>query len=557
MSEYIPYLVVPVLLGLLAKTVKLPPLLGFLAAGIVLNFAGYEELGIITELGDLGVTLLLFTIGLKLDVRLLLRREVWLTSSLHMLITTLCGAGLIMFLVVIGLGATGTIDFTQAAILGFALSFSSTVLVVKTLEERSESRSLYGRTAIGILVIQDLFAVLFVAATGEHSPSPWALLLLLLIPGAWLFKKGLTRVGHGELMVLYGVVLAFVPGYWLFDFFHVKGDLGALVMGMLLASHPKSNELSHILLSIKEFMLIGFFVSIGLSATPSLGQAGFALILLLLIPINTVAYAIILRASGLTPRTTTLTSLTLSNFSEFAIILVAMTSATGLLDKSWMVTFSLAVSFSFVLSTLLNMRGSKLPQKLASLIPDVPEHRMHPEERPVDLGDAQAVIIGMGRLGTSAYRTLTDRYHLNVIGIDNSESRIDALTEKGFHVVEADATDPAFWRRVTADEDIELVLLAMPAHGTNVDAMKQVIEAGSEAVIAVVSQHIDELRELDQLGADAVVNLYSGAGEALAEDGYVAMMNRFYPPAGASPEPNPRTGNITAVAPQTGPITHS
>lgn len=548
MSEYVPYLLVPALFGLLAKMIKLPPLLGFLAAGIVLNFAGFEELGVITELGDLGVTLLLFTIGLKLDVRLLLRREVWLTSSLHMLITTICGAGLISFLVLMGLGTSGAIDFTQAAILGFALSFSSTVLVVKTLDERSDSRSLYGRTAIGILVIQDLFAVLFVAATGEHAPSPWALLLLLLIPAAWLFKKGLSRVGHGELLVLYGVVLAFVPGYWLFDLFHVKGDLGALVMGMLLASHPKSNELSHTLLSLKEFMLVGFFVSIGLSATPSLGQATFALILLLLIPLNTFAYALILRVSGLSPRTTTLTSLTLSNFSEFAIILVAMTAASGLVDESWLVTFSLAVSFSFVLSTMLNMRGSKLPQKISSLIPEVPESKMHPEERTVDLGDAQAIIIGMGRLGTAAYRTLTDRYQMKVIGIDNSESRVDALCAQGFQVLEADATDPAFWQRVKADEDVELVLLAMPAHGTNVDAMKQVIEAGSEAVIAVVAQHIDELKELEDLGADSLVNLYSGAGETLADDGYEAMMKRFYPQAGQAPTANPRTGSLPTLS---------
>lgn len=547
MSEFIPYLLVPVLFGLLAKMIKLPPLLGFLAAGIALNFAGYEELGIITELGDLGVTLLLFTIGLKLDVRLLLRREVWLTSSVHMLITTLCGASLILFLVALGLGTTGTLDLSQAAILGFALSFSSTVLVVKTLDERSDSRSLYGRTAIGILVIQDLFAVLFVAATGEHAPSPWAVLLLLLIPAAWLFKKGLTRVGHGELLVLYGVVMAFVPGYWLFDFFHVKGDLGALVMGMLLASHPKSNELSHTLLSLKEFMLIGFFLSIGLSATPTLDQAIFGFILLLLIPINTAAYALILRLTGLTPRTTTLTALTLSNFSEFAIILVAMTSATGLVDESWMVTFSLAVSFSFVLSTLLNMRGSKLPQRLASRIPDVPEHKMHPEERPVDFGDAQAIIIGMGRLGTAAYTTLTERYGLKVIGMDSSEPRVDTLTSKGYRVVEADATDPAFWRRVTAAEKVELVLLAMPAHGTNVDAMQQVIEAGSEAVIGVVAQHVDELQELDKLGADSVINLYSGAGETLADNGFEAMQRRFYPQAGAAPAPNPRTGSIPQV----------
>lgn len=81
MSHYIPYLVVPVLCGLFAKKIILPPLIGFLVSGLILNFMGYEELGIITELGDLGVTLMLFTIGLKINVRLLTRKEVWLTQA--------------------------------------------------------------------------------------------------------------------------------------------------------------------------------------------------------------------------------------------------------------------------------------------------------------------------------------------------------------------------------------------------------------------------------------------------------------------------------------------
>ena len=532
MTAFIPYLVIPVLCGLLAKFIKLPPLLGFLLSGIVLNLMGYHSLPIITELGELGVTLLLFTIGLKLDARLLLRTEVWLTSSLHMGITTLTGAALILFLGLLGLGGAGELTMLQAATLGFALSFSSTVLVAKVLEERSDSRALYGRTALGILIIQDLFAVLFMALTGGHAPSLWVFALLLLLPASWLFRKGLSRVGHGELLVLYGIVLAFVPGYWLFDLVGLKGDLGALVIGMLVASHPKSNELSHILMSLKEFMLIGFFVSIGLAGVPSVSQIGFAVALLLLLPVNTFAYAWILRLTGLSPRTSTLASLTLTNFSEFCIIVIAMAAGTGILDEQWTVTFSLAVSLSFVVATLVNLRGSKLPKFLAGTLPAVKPGKEHPEERPVVLGDVQAVIFGMGRIGRSTYDELTQRYQLRVCGIDSSETRVEKLQADGYNVVEADATDETFWRRVKDDQNIKLVVLAMPVHGSNIDAMKNALAAQSNCAFVAVAQYIDELRELNAMGTDSVVNLYHGAGETLAEHAYGAFIEKHHPKTG-------------------------
>lgn len=526
MSHYVPYLIVPVLCGLVAKKINLPPLLGFLVSGLMLNFMGYEELGIITELGDLGVTLMLFTIGLKLDLRLLLRREVWVTASTHLLTTTLAGAGLVLMLAALGLGATGVMSFRQAALLGFALSFSSTVLVVKTLEERGESRSLYGRTAIGILVIQDLFAVLFMALSGEHLPSPWALLLVLLIPFKWVLGKGLTRVGHGELLVLYGVVLAFVPGYWLFDFVGVKGDLGALVIGMLVASHPKSNELSKALFSLKEFMLIGFFVSIGLSATPSLEQVAFAAFTLFLLPLNTFAYATVMRMTGISPRTSTLTAFTLTNFSEFCIIVCAVGASAGILEESWVVTFSIAVSLSFVVSTLLNIRGSRLHDRVAATMPQIKPGKEHPEERPVQLGDAHAIVLGMGRIGRAAYNQLVGDYHFKVLGIDNSEARVEKLQTQGYNIIEADASDADFWERVKADQDVELVVLAMPSHGVNVDAYRFALEHQSECAFAAATHFVDEAKELNELGVSKVINIYAGAGETLAEyayDAYIEM----------------------------------
>ena len=190
---------------------RLPPLVGFLAAGFVINALNIEELPQLEVLADLGVTLLLFAIGLKLDVRILLRREVWLTTSAHMVISVVLGSAMLWLAAVLGVAMLAGQSIQTIALLAFALSFSSTVFVVKVLEERGESHALYGRVAIGILVMQDIIAVVFLTATSGHLPSPWALTLVGLWPLSRVLRKIWTRLGHGEMQSLFGIVMALVP----------------------------------------------------------------------------------------------------------------------------------------------------------------------------------------------------------------------------------------------------------------------------------------------------------------------------------------------------------
>jgi predicted Kef-type K+ transport protein len=152
-------------------------------------------------------------------------------------------------------------DWTGFVLIGFALSFSSTVFVVKMLEERSESQSIYGRIAIGVLVMQDIFAVIFLTASTGALPSPWAILLLGLIPLVPILRRLLDRLGHGEMQVLFGFLLALVVGYALFKSLGIKGDLGALVVGMLLSTHRSAPGLAKSLFNIKELFLVAFFLS--------------------------------------------------------------------------------------------------------------------------------------------------------------------------------------------------------------------------------------------------------------------------------------------------------
>ncbi|MCW8922827.1 MAG: cation:proton antiporter, partial [Gammaproteobacteria bacterium] len=270
--------------GFVARQVGLPPLVGFLLAGFVMKAMGVQSFPALHALSDLGITLLLFTIGLKLDIRSLARPEIWAVSSLHMLMVVLSFGTLITLVSYVGLPLFLDISIQTAALLGFALSFSSTVFAVKMLEDKGELKANHGRIAIGILIMQDIFAVVYLTASTGKLPSPWALAVLLsLIALRPVFAQIIKRVGHGELLVIAGLIFA-MGGAALFELVNMKADLGALVMGMVLARQPRSSEMATALLAFKDLFLIGFFLSIGLSATISLDVVSTALLLVLVMP---------------------------------------------------------------------------------------------------------------------------------------------------------------------------------------------------------------------------------------------------------------------------------
>ena len=249
-------------LGWSSRSIGLPPLVGFLAAGFLLNLHGTVSGEMLEKLSDLGITLLLFLVGLKLDLRTIARPQVWAVASVHMSIVVLVLGTAIHVLALLGASFLTGIDFPRALLIAFALSFSSTVFVVKVLEARGETASLHGRIAVGILIVQDVAAVVFLALAAGEWPTVRALLLLLLIPLRPLLTLVLERVGHGELLVLYGFLLA-LGGAEAFELVGLKGDLGALVLGVLIASHDRADELAKTMLGFKDLFLVGFFLSIG------------------------------------------------------------------------------------------------------------------------------------------------------------------------------------------------------------------------------------------------------------------------------------------------------
>ena len=504
--------------GYLARLIRLPPLVGFLAAGFALNALGYVQVPLVDTISQLGVTLLLFGIGLKLRVRSLLRPEVWLTSALHLAVSTGVGAALMMTRGALGLGLAARLDWGAAALIGFALAFSSTVFVVKLLEQRGQANAFYGRVSVGILIIQDIAAVAFLTASYGEPPSPWAFALVLLWPASRVFRMLWSRVGHGELQSLFGIVMALVPGYALFSAVGIKGDLGALVVGMLLATHPAASELARSLFHLKELLLVGFFVSIGIAGgLPDVEQIALGVAMLVLLPVQAMLYAVLLWAQRLRHRTTWLTGFALMQFSEFGLIVVATGAAVGIVADDWLLVLSVAVSLSFVVAAVINALGLRLIERLAARAPRQDPTRLHPEDRPPDADDAEVLVLGMGRVGQSAYNRLETSYGMRVVGVDNDSARARRLRATGLRVVEGDASDMEFWHRLVHRDQVRMAILAMPRHGANISAVEGLRDSGFTGAIAAVARYEDEVTQAKNDGADAAFNVYVGAGYELAD----------------------------------------
>ena len=518
------WLVLAFALGLAMRPLGLPALVGYLLAGFVLNALGQRSGVLLDQVAHAGVLLLLFSVGLKLRVRSLLRPDVWGAGGLHLLLSALAlGAAL---------WSATTLPVGQALLVAATLGFSSTVLAAKALEAKAELRAFHGRVAIGILIIQDLAALALMAVAGAAAPTPRALLALGLPLLRPIVGKLLDWSGHDELLVLYGLALALVVGGLGFERLGLSSELGALLLGALLAGHPRAMELSRSLWSLKEVLLVGFFLQIGLLGWPSATLVGGALALTLLLPFKAALFFFILVRFRLRARTAFLTGLALASYSEFALIVVKFMVGSGQLDADWLVLLALTVALSFVVAAPLNRFAHALYERLETGLARFERPDRHPDEQPVSLGKTQILILGMGHAGTAAYDFLKKRQHAPearkvrlVSGIDSDLVKVERHIHEGRRVVYADAEDPGFWHRLHLD-GLKAVILAMPDPEAKRIASEQLRRRGFAGLIGAISNYPEEEKALKAAGADMTFLAFNEVGVGLAEHVWEALEQR-------------------------------
>ena len=502
-------------LGLLSRSVGLPPLVGFLATGFLLNAYGFAGGEMLAKLSDLGVTLLLFTVGLKLNLRTFAMPQVWAVAGLHMSGVVVIFGFAIYALTLFGVPFLSNLTLPHALLIAFALSFSSTVFVVKALEEKGETASLHGRIAVGILIMQDIVAVAFIAISIGKWPSVWALSIVLLFPLRPILHRLLQRVGHGELLVLYGFLLA-LGGAELFELVGLKGDLGALVLGVLIANHSKADEMAGIMLGFKDLFLLGFFLSIGLSGQPGIETVVVGVLLAPFVFLKSALFFGLLAGFRLRARTSLRTSLNLTNFSEFGLIVAAVGVANGWLGSEWLIVIAIALSLSFAISAGLNAFSRQLYRRHRAIWKRMQRADLLPDDRPLDIRGAKVAVIGMGRIGTGAYDHMRELRGEAVVGVD-----IDPVTARDQQsmdrsVLLGDPSEADFWDRVQETDSLELVMLALPKLIANLAVLEQLKAASFAGRVAVTAKFPDEVEVLKQAGANTVFNIYTEAGAGFA-----------------------------------------
>lgn len=509
--------------GFVARQVGLPPLVGYLSAGFVLHAVGFQAQDSITQLADLGITLMLFTIGLKVNPKELLRVNIWGSALSHMSVWILVLIPIMCGVAVIAGSALLDIPVLTLALILFALSFSSTVCVIKILDDHAELKTRHSDLVINILIIQDLVAVIFLVVATGKLPSLWALALLPLAACRPLLNLIFQRSGHGELLALSGFCVA-LGGASLFELVDLKGDLGALAAGMLLAGLPKSSELYKSLMSFKDLFLIGFFLSIGFAATPTLDMWLIALGISLLLPLKFVLFFMLFSWFGFRGRTSFLSSLLLANFSEFGLIVASISVEAGWLSSEWLVILALSTAISFLLTSVVYKNSHSFYARRKSWVKRFEGRAAKSPNNFIQPKNLEVLIVGMGRVGLGAYEVVDRNLGERVWGLEVSENRADYVRSldlngdgRKVRVLTGDADDIEFWEQLDL-EKIKLIMLAIPSTIEMKNIIFQLKSANFTGCISTLAQYEDERETLIKLGANVAFNYFSEVGSGFAEE---------------------------------------
>jgi hypothetical protein len=247
-------------------------------------------------------------------------------------------------------------------------------------------------------------------------------------------------------------------------------------------------------------------------------MVGIALLLVAALPVKFWIFHRLLLFFRLRARTALLVSLTLANYSEFGLIVAAIGVSNQWIGGEWLVILAVATSVSFVLAAPLNAKSHEIYERLSPRLHRFESAQRIPAEAEIDPGDADVMVIGMGRVGIGAYDAMAGQKGRRPVGIDADPDMVRFHQGAGRNVIHGSATDPDFWHRLQCrNGSLRLVLLAMPKVSENVFAARHLKSEGFDGHIGAVAKFPDDEPILHDAGVDMVFNLYAEAGAGFAQ----------------------------------------
>jgi Kef-type K+ transport system membrane component KefB len=527
--------------GFVGLLLRQPLIVSFIAVGILagpsaLDIAQSDEQ--IDLLAELGIALLLFLVGLKLDFTLVrtLGPVALVTGLGQVAFTTVFG-----FLIALALG----LDPATAIYVAIALTFSSTIIIVKLLSDKREIDALHGRIALGFLIVQDIVVVVAMialsaigvggaAAEGENAAAE---VLRVLGYGVGMLAFVVLFVRHvadplverlsqaPELLVSFAIgwaaLLAAVGHYLGFG-----KELGGLLAGVSLASTPFREAIAARLASLRDFLLLFFFIALGVSLDLSVLGASVwpavALSLFVLIG-NPLIVLAIMGAMGYRKRTGFLAGLTVAQISEFSLIFMAMGVAIGHVAPEALGLVTLVGLVTIAASTYMITFSHRLYDLFEPVL-GVFERRTtgaEPEGGPEAAAPHDVLVFGLGRYGLGIAGALRDGGK-RILGVDFSPEAVRNARVQGYDAIYGDATDPEFLAHLPL-RHAEWLVMAVPEHETGVthdDPRRSLLRAardlGFAGRVAVAAAREETAETLTAARADLVLMPYRDAAYAAA-----------------------------------------
>ncbi len=522
-SDLLIILLVSVPVAFLCMRLKLPLLVGLMLTGMVIGPYGLglvKELEGIEMLAEVGVMLLLFTIGLEFSLRRLreMKRLVLLGGGLQVLVTigAVTGAA-----VLFGRGVG------QAIFFGFLVALSSTAIVLKTYVERNEVDSPHGRAGVGILLFQDIsivFMMLMVPLpAGQDVVSLTSIILnlggsllalVLIVVAAWFFipklLKQVVRLRSPEVFLL-TVVLMCLGLSWVTSQFGLSLALGAFIAGVVLADTDYSHQVTADVLPFRDIFNSVFFVSIGMLLSLAMLWANLGGVLVLVITLVAgkafIIWAII-RLLGFPQRVATITALGLAQIGEFSFILAKVGRGVDLLPDGDYQSFLAASIISMIATPFLIRFAPKAGYFVQNLLSDGKSAEIENTEDDIHLTSSgglnqHVIIVGYGLNGRNLARVLRSvGVPYTILELNADEVR--KAKAKGEKINFGDATRREVLQHAGIGQAWALVLAMSDPHAAR-RTVTQARHMSSDLHIIVRTRYVAEITELLETGANEVI----------------------------------------------------
>ncbi|MDD5731524.1 MAG: cation:proton antiporter [Patescibacteria group bacterium] len=502
--------------GIVARLLKQPLVIAYIITGFILGpsiFGFIEGREMVSLFSTIGIAFLLFIVGMELNTEKLaeLGKKTIFLGIIQIVLTALGGYVLSRLL--------GFSDIVSIYI-GIVLSFSSTVIVVNLLSEKKAITSLYGKMVVGILVLQDiaaLFVLVFLGGVKSGEVLSWILFASILIKAVLLFliaylisilliKKVFNYLAHSpELLFLASIAWCFAVagGAFMLGF---SIEMGAFIAGLTLASLPYSDEITLRLSPLRDFFLILFFITLGMQIDWS-GISGFifplvALVLFVII-IKTLIILISMGAFGFTKRTSFYTAVSLSQVSEFSLIIAALGLSIGHLDKGIVSMIILITIITILTSTyFINFLGHiyNLIQKPLSLFE---MNQVKEKKKKIPLLKDHIILFGYHRLGKQIFKSL-EKISKKIIVVDIDPDVVYDLNCRGKYCVYGDAYDPLLLEKLNIGK-AKMIVTTFPGKKSNAFLIKKVRAQNKRAKIIAMADHASDAIYLYKTGADYVI----------------------------------------------------